>query len=91
MAELMKAEIELKKLIDDFTYTAKQVVNIIVHWKPDCIYLQNMFGKGGRKWVAGGLLVRECKNWVINGNEIVDGDLSFKIAEHEFESLNLLQ
>ena len=34
MASLMKAEVKLKKLIDDFAFTAWKVVNIIVHWKP---------------------------------------------------------
>ncbi len=62
MAQLMNAELQLKKLIDDFEFTALKVVNIIVHWKPDTVHLGSMYGKGGRKWVAGGLLVRECKN-----------------------------
>lgn len=62
-----------------------------MHWKPDPIYLDNLYGKGGRKWVAGGLLVRECKNWWVNGERVTDQDLSYRAGRHEYEGYNLLQ
>ena len=67
MADLMKAEQELKELVEGFSFTALKAVNIIEHWKPDPVYLGNMYGKGGKKYVTGGLIIRECKNWFFDG------------------------
>ena len=50
-----------------------------------------MYGKGGKKYVTGGLIIRECKNWFFNGELVQEGDLSYQIANHEYQNLNLLQ
>jgi len=70
MADLMKEEKRLKLIIDDFSSTALKAVNIIEHWKPDPVYLGNMYGKGGKKYITGGLIIRECKNLFFNGQLI---------------------
>lgn len=91
MSNLMNLESELKTLIDDFELTATKCVHMIVQVRTEPTYLGNLHGKGGNKYIAGGLVIRECRNWIYCAENVGEGDLAYKLADNELRSLNLLR
>ena len=91
MSHLMNLESELKKLIDDFEFAAAKCVHMIVQWRTDPVFLDNLHGKGGNKYVAGGMVIRECKNWIYCAENVGEGDLAYKLADNELRAQNLLR
>ena len=91
MSNLMNLESELKKLIDDFEMTATKCVHMIVQWRTEPLPLENLHGKGGNKYVAGGMVIRECRNWIYQAEDVGEGDLAYKLADNELRGLNLIR
>jgi hypothetical protein len=42
-----------------------------------------MHGKGGKKYMGGGLVVRECKNWMAITKDMGEGEIVYKLACNE--------
>jgi len=60
----------------------------VFNWKAKPIYTDNLFGKGGKKYVAGGMIIRECKNWMVLVDDIGEGELAYKVASNEHRAFN---
>jgi hypothetical protein len=91
MSQLMQVERELYELIKSFESTAKRIIHNICQWKINPIYLDNLHGKGGKKFVAGGMIIRECRDWMLLTKDLGEGELAYKIACNEHRAFNLIR
>jgi len=91
MANFIEIEKTLVNLSDNFKTAALKAVQLIEkqHIKP--IYLGSMFGKGGLKYITGGMVIRECKNWTLLTKDLGEGSLCYKIASNEHRAFDFLR
>ena len=91
MSNLMNLEVEYVKLMSDFEKTMSKCAHIIINWKIQPVNIDNIYGKGGTKWIMGGIIIRECKDWLLACESVGDGDIAYKVADNELKGLNLLR
>src|SRR5688500_4727719 len=53
--------------------------------------LGHLYGAGGDKYVAGGLVLRRVKDWSLAGETIGEGALANKVASHELNALDFVR
>lgn len=73
LAELAEAEAAYRKLCDDFKKASLYAVHMIVKKNPTPLNLFNLYGDDGDKYIAGGILIRRAKDWIICGQPFTEG------------------
>ena len=91
LANFIEIEKTLFNLIDNFKIAALKAVHLIEKQYIKPIYLGSMFGKGGLKYITGGMVIRECKNWILLTKNLGEGSLCYKIAANEYRALDYIR
>ena len=91
LSELLKASISFKKSLEEFEKTAKKCVELITLWRLEPHDLNYIYGIGGKKYVMGGLVIRECDEIYFMGQKITIYEDIERILLHKIEVLNFLR
>jgi len=91
MAQLVELEKLLVNIVENFRVTALKSIQLIEKKQIQPTYLDNMYGKGGLKYIIGGLVIRECKNWVLLTKDVGEGNLCYKLAGNECKALEFMR
>jgi len=91
IAQLVELEKVLVSIVDHFRVTALKAVQLIEKKQVQPTYLDNMYGKGGLKYIIGGMVVRECKNWMLLTKDVGEGNLCYKLAGNECKALEFMR
>ena len=67
---LINLEEKFHLLFEDFKDASLYAVHYIRKTNAPSLNLFNLYGDGGEKFMAGGVLVRRAKNWVVAGKNL---------------------
>lgn len=91
MADLLEFEQRLVSLLNNFKAAAVKSVQMIEKQQVQPVYLDNLFGKGGSKYVIGGMIIRECRNWILLAKDLGEGSLCYKVAANECRAFDFVR
>lgn len=91
LQNLFKYAKAIYSTIEEFMMTAKKCIAIIEHWNIEPQEIKYLYGIGGRKFVLGGIVIRECKFIYFHGRRYEEPQQIFRILKHKIAMLNQLR
>lgn len=91
LAKIKKYSSGMSKTLKEFNETAKVCVRLINRWKLEPQEIKYLYGLSGKKYVMGGLLIREVDSVVFGGRLYKKPEQISRFLEHKIQMMNYIR